>query len=423
MNLIEFLKNLVLKIKENHYTKTETDALVNTKIKDKIPGIIDGTSNVESKNLLVYQDLKTNNIEVKNKIKSNLTPFEDNIHSLGSSAKSWKSLYLGDGKAIKIRTSIPNPNKPGEFLSITPLDINESELRIKYANELNSNCIKISPNYIKFVGIDGKNIAELLPNQFNVYGQQSSNSSEGALQTMRLNGHHVRLDFDTNPAMIATSGELSIIPEHGMFYENGVYMGDYDRIKFGGREYVYFDVAEDRSISSDIILCYKPASSYGDIVPFAITKNGDIFYKGKKLEDWKQNLYQHTIKLGNDYTGNDITFSFYATKSSVFISFDEVANYFLNSNFDRNENGNQVPIPYRVNVLSAIADGNSYPSVTASAYFQRVNGQAFLRASITSLIDTTFGDSFTTEIHNYNHDFFYETEEDAGYFYASCVEV
>ena len=51
MNLIEFLKNLVLKIKENHYTKTETDALVNTKIKDKIPGIIDGTSNVESKNL------------------------------------------------------------------------------------------------------------------------------------------------------------------------------------------------------------------------------------------------------------------------------------------------------------------------------------------------------------------------------------
>lgn len=432
MNIIAFLKRLVLKIKENHYTKTETEELINEKIKDQIPGVIDGTSSVEVKNLKAYQDLTAKNLDLSytaedgitkktGKVKSDVTPYNDATQNLGSSEKIWKTLYLlSDG--FKMRTKIPDPNNPGKFLTIKPFAVdNEGNMQFYFPDGNNHKAITVSNNnqIIIYDPISKQKMLRLANGKIEIFG--SINDLGYQKKSFSLNTDFHRLDFEDMTGVLSCFGEFIIIPDHGAFPKNYVETVEHDRIKIGGCEYTHFDEERDDYVQEDVIFSYKKGLTGTDDIPdIAITKAGTFYYKGKKLEDYSK-LYLHTINLGNNYSCNDIVFSFYATRAKAFSSFEEVANYFLDTNVGRN-NSNSSPNPF-LNVISAIADYNVYPSISASAFFVRVNGQVFLRTSITSQIDTYIGDKYTTEIFNYSHDFTYETEEDAGYFRASCVEV
>lgn len=429
MNLIAFLKRLVLKIKENHYTKMETEDLIDEKIKDQIPGSINSSSSVEVKNLNVNQNLTVKNLDLSydgggttGKVKSDLTPYTDDAQNLGSSDKAWKNLYLGSG-GLKFRTKIPDPAKPGKVLNAKLFAIDgDGNVQIYFPGYQNHKAITISENnrIVIYNPVTKQKMVSIMQNHFEIFGKQSTNSNEGQIQTFSLNTNLHRFDFSDDTAMLATAGELIIIPDHGAFIENNTTTSHYDRIKLGGVEQTHFDVDADANISEEVIFSYKRAgTSMDDIPDVAITKAGTFYYKGKKLEDYSK-LYLHTINMGNAYSGNDILFSFYATRKTVFSSFEEVANYFLDANVGRN-NINIAPNPFQVNVISANDGGtNAYPMISATACFKRINGVPVLATSITTEID---GPDLQPVIYHYSHNFVYETDEDAGYFYSSCVEV
>ncbi|MCM1556866.1 MAG: hypothetical protein NC087_04955, partial [Anaeroplasma bactoclasticum] len=272
MNLIAFLRNLVLKIKENHYTKSETDELVNEKIKSQIPSSIDETSDVEVKNLTVGKNLSSHNLKVDNKVQSNLTPEGNATQNLGSSAKAWKNVYTkNDG--LKFQTSIPNPHKSTENINFSPIAVDSQNKVILYYPPTASDtytdhkAVQIDEGYIKVYSKSGTQVIKI----------DELETIINALNQVRIQGDGYTAKFGGCSIGFA-SEEINLIPDATSFNESSQ-----DRIKIGGREYVTYN-AEGDYAGADIILCYKPANSDSEIVPFAITKTGDMYYKGKLLE-------------------------------------------------------------------------------------------------------------------------------------------
>lgn len=410
MNLLEFLKKAILKIKQksDETYLAKNDPTANVQVKD-----------LTAKNLDLSYTAEDGSKKT-GKVKSDVTPYNDETQNLGSSEKIWKTFYLlSDG--FKMRTKIPDPNTPGKFLTVKPFAIDkEGNLQIYFPGTGNFSAVTISKdNHITIYDpISKQKILKLFDGHIEMFGSVGEGGNQKKSFSLDTNLH--RLDFESDTGVLSTADEFIIIPDHGVFTTNSLESSRYNRIKFGGVEQTHFDADADANISEEVIFSYKRAGTSTDDIPdVAITKAGIFYYKGKKLEDYPK-LYLHTINMGNGYSGNDILFSFYATRKTVFSSFEEVANYFLDANVGRN-NTSIAPNPFQVNVISAMADGtNAYPMIAGSACFKRINGVPVLATSITTEID---GVDFQPVIYHYSHNFVYETDEDAGYFYSSCVEV
>lgn len=359
MNLIVLLKKVVTKIKENHYTKKETINLIDQKLESHVLTPIDKNSELEAKNLKISQNLSVKNLDMSytaedgitkktGKVKSDVTPYTDETQNIGSSDKVWRGLYiLSDG--FKMRTKIPDPYRPGKFLTIKPFAIDsEGKLHIYFPAYGNHKAITIENDgsIVIHNPTTKQKIVSIMNSFFEIFGNQSTNSNEGQIQAFSLNTGLHRLDFSGTNAMLATAEEFSIIPNHGVFSENNVHMGDYDRIKFGGREFVYFDKVEDQNIAEDIIMCLKPATSDYEIVPFAITKTGIIYYKGEKLEELIARL-SIPIYVKDSGDKRNITFA-YSKAGLAFNMFDWLAAW----------NGNELRAISKNTFVSTVSNQN-----------------------------------------------------------------
>ena len=98
MNLLEFLKKVILKIKQksDETYLAKNDPTANVQVKDLTAKNLDLSYTADN------GDKKTG------KVKSDVTPYNDGSQNLGSSDKCWKNLYLSsDG--LKVRTNLPDP--------------------------------------------------------------------------------------------------------------------------------------------------------------------------------------------------------------------------------------------------------------------------------------------------------------------------
>lgn len=273
-------------ISSDYYTKTESDVkfLEKTSINTGLLNAI--FENVTTKNLeLSY--MAGDGTKKTGKVKSDLTPYEDVTYQLGSSSKAWNRIYLSAGDPIKIRTTIPNSNKPGDFLSISPFDVDifNNSMSINYANELNYKAIKIYPNNIQFKSLDGEKMLDIdktSVKMLSVYDDMGNRRDTVHIEA------GTRFKLSTSDSYIGAK-DFNIIPYVTADIAKYIDLANLDRIKFGGMEVTRRSQETNQLITEEIMMGFKPANSAGEIIPFAITKSGRAYYQGMDLFELHKN--------------------------------------------------------------------------------------------------------------------------------------
>lgn len=283
MNLLEFLKKVILKIKQksDETYLAKNDPTANVQVKDLTAKNLDLSYTAEN------GDKKTG------KVKSDVTPYADETQNLGSADKVWKGLYISrDG--LHFRTQISDPARPGKFLNAKVISIDgEGNVQIYFPSYQNYKAITISENnkIVFYNPVTKQKIFSITDGHIEMFGDQSSNPNEGQKKALSLDSDLYKLDFENETGVLSTAKEFIIIPDHGVFTTNSLETSRYNRIKFGGVEQTHFDVDADANISEEVIFSYKRAGTSTDDIPdVAITKTGDFYCKGKKLVDLIEKL-------------------------------------------------------------------------------------------------------------------------------------
>ena len=316
MNLLEFLKKVILKIKQksDETYLAKNDPTANVQVKDLTAKNLDLSYTAES------GEKKTG------KVKSDVTPYTDETQNLGSADKVWKGLYISrDG--LHFRTQIPDPARPGKFLNAKVISIDgEGNVQIYFPSYQNYKAITISENnkIVFYNPVTKQKIFSITDGHIEMFGDQSSNPNEGQKKALSLDSVLHKLDFENETGVLSTAKEFIIIPDHGVFTTNSLETSRYNRIKFGGVEQTHFDVDADANVSEEVIFSYKRAGTSTDDIPdVAITKTGFIYYKGKELEELISRLSTPTyVKDSGD--NRNITFA-YSKDGLVFNSMEWLA--------------------------------------------------------------------------------------------------
>lgn len=220
---------------------------------------------------IITNDLETRNLSVGNKIKSKLVPYDDLTYDLGSNVKAWSKLYL-DGKGLLMRTN--HIKEDGTPVNIRPIRVEDERLVVSTTKDgEEKKAISIAPDKIDIFLPELMNDSSVA--SLETYGgvtaiRIASTTSDGAIKIDT--SCYIKLNGDEQ-GMIATPNELNIIPE----LVSGVIPFTLNRIKLGGHEYV----AEGQK--EDVMFTFKPANSEGQVVPFAITKEGKVYCKGYEI--------------------------------------------------------------------------------------------------------------------------------------------
>jgi len=317
MNLLEFLKKVILKIKQksDETYLAKNDPTANVQVKDLTAKNLDLSYTADN------GDKKTG------KVKSDVTPYNDGSQNLGSSDKCWKNLYLSsDG--LKVRTNLPDPTDSSKFLNAKPFAIDsEGNLQIYFPSYANSKAITISDNnkITIYNPVTHQKIVSIINGFVEVFGNTSTNTYEGQIKTFSLNTNNHRIDFGSLNAKLVTAGEFVIIPEHGVFDTNSVDVAKHNRIKFGGREYTHFNIDNDSFVQEEVILSYKQAGTSTDDVPdFAVSKDGNFYYKGEKLDDVFKRLATPPSSIKDSGDNRTLTFAL-SKEQPAFNSIEYVA--------------------------------------------------------------------------------------------------
>lgn len=228
-------------------------------------------TNLVSTARLMADDLETRNLSVANKIKSKLVPYLDKAYDLGSNVKAWGKLYL-DGKGLLMRTN--HIKEDGTPVNIRPIRVEDERLVVStHKDGEEKKAISIAPDKIDIF------LPELMSDSsvasLETYGGQTVIRIASVTSDSKIKidtSCYIKLNGDEQ-GMIATPNELNIIPE----LVNGVIPFTLNRIKLGGHEYV----AEGQK--EDVMFTFKPANSEGQVVPFAITKEGKVYCKGYEI--------------------------------------------------------------------------------------------------------------------------------------------
>lgn len=228
-------------------------------------------TNLVSTARLMADDLETRNLSVANKIKSKLVPYLDKAYDLGSNVKAWGKLYL-DGKGLLMRTN--HIKEDGTPVNIRPIRVEDERLVVSTPKDgEEKKAISIAPDKIDIF------LPELMSDSsvasLETYGGQTVIRIASVTSDSKIKidtSCYIKLNGDEQ-GMIATPNELNIIPE----LVNGVIPFTLNRIKLGGHEYV----AEGQK--EDVMFTFKPANSEGQVVPFAITKEGKVYCKGYEI--------------------------------------------------------------------------------------------------------------------------------------------
>lgn len=224
--------------------------------------------NLTAKNLDLSYTAEDGKTRKNGKVKSDLTPYSDSTQNLGSNTKQWKDIYVKEinaGVEINIKTGRLKADGKPEYITIVRKSNGENMF-----------------GYLRILDTDGRTI---------YYGGEGSMrfaENTIAVMTNDLGSTSPMLDISDQIALNA----LTIISP---FSPNAV--NSIPKVKFGGSEEV-----TDGGTGIEVMLAVK-TEEYG-VVPFAIDKNGNMYYKGEML-DRINHLYEHTIYMNVD-GGNSI---------------------------------------------------------------------------------------------------------------------
>ena len=195
-------------------------------------------------NLYLSQDLYTKNIVISNKIKGDLTPYNDNEYDLGSDEKNWTDLHL-KGKININNGQIISSGDDGDFYLTKTYTSNDKESIINYFG-IKNNHFKTSTKGLNMEFTDGL-----------IYSKNE-------------------LKIKASNCRIWTTNQIDLVPDYKSEVTSYSKM---DKIKIGGMEKVEINTEEECILSY-----HKGSEGIYSYVPFAISKDGDMYYKGDKVD-------------------------------------------------------------------------------------------------------------------------------------------
>lgn len=291
------------------YTKNEwkTGDVVTA---EKLNNIEDG---IESKQDIIDEntDLKTKNLSVAGKVKTQLVPSEDNKYNLGSNKKAWKNLYVDKvyyhvGDTTDAEGNII-PRFSNNAVQVESYGDKATQVELRITNHAGNeetvfNALPNDYTALKFNDnefLKGYICGITMRNPDNGKMIFNSDNSNGG-----INIGHDQID-------IVHEDKINLIPDF-KYIGNDLSIHDrhqYHRLKIGGEEYVTEEDVNSYTLTP-VIFAYKQPNSDGLVPPFAITKEGKAYYQGKELATVEtavakgDDLYRITI----DYEDNNARF-------------------------------------------------------------------------------------------------------------------
>lgn len=140
---------------------------------------------------------------------------------------------------------------------------------------------------------------------------------------------HAGIKIGTH-TVLASQGQLDLCP-YGREDGTGLNFnpGSVDRIKLGGDEIVSTVDYEDNLSTQPVVLAYKKAYSDNEIVPFAITRDGDVFLKGEELTT--PHLYHHVITIAHNTSQTRKFFLNFYTRSNAQFNTASLWNFLIST--------------------------------------------------------------------------------------------
>lgn len=248
-------------------------------------------------------DIDIKNISVAGKVKSQLVPSEDNKFNLGSNKKGWKNLYIGKIYHHIGNTTDENGNVIPKFsnsaVEVTDMGNGNKDYRTKVdlrvRNQSGSDESVFSAyasqyTSLKYDGVEFlKGYYDGLRLKAPDTGQTVIDASFSARGGINIGNDNLDILHPNKINIICTEDEDVDISSIGDIYR-------FNRIKFGGYEYVSEEDKTDYTPTATVF-AYKKADSSDEVVPFAITKEGKVYYQGKELGGGNNNEFD-VLKVG-----------------------------------------------------------------------------------------------------------------------------
>lgn len=377
------LTNLTNKITEDlkDFATTNTEKIVTN-----------GTQDIDVNNAAI------NNLTMKGKVKSNLSPYENDKYDLGNYTKNWQDLYLSGKIYMKENASIQsNSSDSSLYLSKTygsstyKFGIDDSKLVTK------SNGLNIVANNTKIT--QGNNINTASEINFENGGLRIYNASQ--------------IDISDDSNLISNPGKEST-----------------HKIKIGGKQ-DHIDNT-DLTAEKDILLMAK-SQYYDKAAPFAVDKSNNVYINGYNMSEKgvftnKENAFTELnsfpggVEISNGAgivvsSGGSIAryqattgwyYAYLKTYRGTIRQNDPLIIGVVYLDFDTNSKRTYLPIP-------TTATGDSLESYSSGLYRRfavLINGQTsqagvtfkVYKTSVTIVNDAisetyTFDSSDTTELH------------------------
>lgn len=232
---------------------------------------VNGTLNAKKMTLQYYDDASSTT--KTGKWKGNLVPDADNVYDLGSKSKRWNEVYVNDLMANEIKLFDSNYNGYTTFVAETNTAPNEMVIY----NFLTAKPI-IKDDGTRFVLYDAYD-TQFLEYGYSINDFKLKNGNTPFLKCDSADKGLIDIGSDT--VSLVHRDKIQIIPKYAGDLDT-LSIQDYDRIKIGGAEVVSVE-DKTNTLITDIIFSYKRANSEGEIVPFAIAKDGKAFYQGYEL--------------------------------------------------------------------------------------------------------------------------------------------
>lgn len=259
----------------------------------------------------IGEEVKTNKLNVSGNVTSSLIPESHQAKNLGSKTNWWKNIFSKEVAANKYRldTGKTDPDT-GEPIFNTFAVYKDEQLKIQNNGssvaQFGDGYFSISDGYHKIFEKqlsnddvrlnygDGSQAINLARDSgqiefYDTYGVKLMElNTSGTMSLWDASGYKI-IDMESarggfnigwDNFDLVHENQINLIPDFNWDDEKGVKTLDvqsYDRIKIGGYEYVN---TED---CPEVIFAYKPANSEGDVVPFAITRDGVAYYDGSEV--------------------------------------------------------------------------------------------------------------------------------------------
>ena len=343
-------------------------------------------------------NLEFNDLKLRGFVNSNLTPSENKKYNLGSKTNFWKNAFAKEIVGDKYRVNTGEiDSETGEPIFSTFLKYDSGDTKLQH----NAKTVaQFGSGY--FYLLDGQGTKVLAKESdggdVKLYYKDgteaiviSENSGEMTLNSASGNRIIEIADYGTfgvwnkgGKKIIDTESanyKINIIPEST---DNAAYVDvqGYDRIKFGGDENTRLDDTGNL-YTEPTILAYKKANSPDEVVPFAITREGKVYYQGKEIGGSTLNLenLEETLNISTKNGGIRIVSSYDDDGGSILLKAQGDNDAYINISAGYGDGNNSLITMYGVVNANGILLNNNKKVLTEDdlgdieAILDRLNGE------------------------------------------------